>query len=469
MSADAKTTKADDKQDTQPTNAQLPDQGNKQTNSNSDKGVKESTTAPVKTTDVPSKSVTPETNTSINGGQYVEKDGQFVYIDQSGKQVSGLQNIEGHTQYFDPKTGYQTKGELKNIDDNAYYFDKNSGNGRTFTKISNGSYSEKDGMWQYVDSHDKQPVKGLYDVEGNLQYFDLSTGNQAKHQIRSVDGVTYYFDADSGNATAFKAVTNGRYAEQTTKDKDGNETSYWAYLDNQGNAIKGLNDVNGEIQYFDEHTGEQLKGHTATVDGTTYYFEGNKGNLVSVVNTAPTGQYKINGDNVYYLDNNNEAIKGLYGINGNLNYFDLATGIQLKGQAKNIDGIGYYFDKDTGNGSYQYTLMAPSNKNDYTQHNVVNNLSESNFKNLVDGFLTAETWYRPAQILSHGTDWVASTDKDFRPLITVWWPNKDIQVNYLRLMQNEGVLNQSAVYDLNTDQLLLNEAAQQAQIGIEKD
>ncbi|MDV8931380.1 glycoside hydrolase family 70 protein [Leuconostoc citreum] len=468
LSADAKTTKADDKQDTQPTNAQLPDQGNKQTNSNSDKGVKESTTAPVKTTDVPSKSVAPETNTSINGGQYVEKDGQFVYIDQSGKQVSGLQNIEGHTQYFDPKTGYQTKGELKNIDDNAYYFDKNSGNGRTFTKISNGSYSEKDGMWQYVDSHDKQPVKGLYDVEGNLQYFDLSTGNQAKHQIRSVDGVTYYFDADSGNATAFKAVTNGRYAEQTTKDKDGNETSYWAYVDNQGHTIKGLNDVNGEIQYFDEHTGEQLKGHTATVGGTTYYFEGNKGNLVSVVNTAPTGQYKINGDNVYYLDNNNEAIKGLYGINGNLNYFDLATGIQLKGQAKNIDGIGYYFDKDTGNGSYQYTLMAPSNKNDYTQHNVVNNLSESNFKNLVDGFLTAETWYRPAQILSHGTDWVASTDKDFRPLITVWWPNKDIQVNYLRLMQNEGVLNQSAVYDLNTDQLLLNEAAQQAQIGIEK-
>ncbi|MCP1276072.1 glycoside hydrolase family 70 protein [Leuconostoc citreum] len=468
LSADAKTTKADDKQDTQPTNAQLPDQGNKQTNSNSGKGAKESTTAPVKTTDVPSKSVAPETNTSINGGQYVEKDGQFVYIDQSGKQVSGLQNIEGHTQYFDPKTGYQTKGELKNIDDNAYYFDKNSGNGRTFTKISNGSYSEKDGMWQYVDSHDKQPVKGLYDVEGNLQYFDLSTGNQAKHQIRSVDGVTYYFDADSGNATAFKAVTNGRYAEQTTKDKDGNETSYWAYLDNQGNAIKGLNDVNGEIQYFDEHTGEQLKGHTATVDGTTYYFEGNKGNLVSVVNTAPTGQYKINGDNVYYLDNNNEAIKGLYGINGNLNYFDLATGIQLKGQAKNIDGIGYYFDQNNGNGEYRYSLTGPVVKDVYSQHNAVNNLSANNFKNLVDGFLTAETWYRPAQILSHGTDWVASTDKDFRPLITVWWPNKDIQVNYLKLMQQIGILDNSVVFDTNNDQLVLNKGAESAQIGIEK-
>ncbi|MFH0349529.1 hypothetical protein ACG92U_05490 [Leuconostoc citreum] len=73
MSADAKTTKADDKQDTQPTNAQLPDQGNKQTNSNSDKGVKESTTAPVKTTDVPSKSVAPETNTSINASDAISK------------------------------------------------------------------------------------------------------------------------------------------------------------------------------------------------------------------------------------------------------------------------------------------------------------------------------------------------------------------------------------------------------------
>ncbi|WP_367301135.1 glycoside hydrolase family 70 protein [Leuconostoc carnosum] len=404
----------------------------------------------------------------LTGGYYKEKDNGFVYITKDGNQVTGLQNIEGNLQYFNDN-GTQVKGTLKTLDNTAYYLDKNNGNAKTFTKISAGSYIGKSGNWQYINNKDGQPIKGLYDVQGHLQYFDLLSGNQIKNQLRSIDGVTYYFDQNTGNATTFTALSSGQYSEKKDKDSKGDEQSYWVYAEKNDNPVKGIYDINGSLQYFDLQTGAQLKGGTATIDDVTYYFEQNQGNLVSIVKQATDGQYKIENNNVYYVDNQGNTLKGLYAINGKLNFFDMTSGAQLKGTSTNVDGIYYYFDKDSGIGQYQFNLINSTQNNDaFTKHNVANTYNKDSFTNTVDGFLTADTWYRPIDIFKNGTNWVTSTEKDFRPLITIWWPNKNVQVNYLQLMQSEGLLNSSAAYDINSDQFVLNEAAKQAQINIEK-
>ncbi|MGX6989545.1 glycoside hydrolase family 70 protein [Leuconostoc fallax] len=404
----------------------------------------------------------------ITEGHYEAQGDGFVYITKDGKQLTGLQNINGNTQYFDPATGQQLKGDIKAVAGTVYYFDKNSGNARVYQKVADGTYSENNEHWQYISKVDNKPVEGLYNVQGNLQYFDMSTGNQVKNDIRSVDGVTYYFDKDSGNGSAFNALSAGEYVEKKETDAQGNQNSYWTYSGLDGNPVKGLYDINGSLQYFDEKNGAQLKGGTATVNGVTYYFEQDKGNLISVVNSVESGQYKIDNDNVYYIDNQGNTLKGLYAINGQLNYFDMSTGVQLKGASENANGVGYYFDKDKGNGQYQYSLITSTLANAFSKHNAANDYTQSSFTHTVDGFLTADTWYRPTEILKNGTTWVASTSQDLRPMITVWWPNKNVQLNYLKLMQTEGLLDSGQVYDLNSDQALLNQAAQTVQVNIEK-
>ncbi|MFR2571876.1 MAG: hypothetical protein ACLS9T_00335 [Streptococcus salivarius] len=41
---------------------------------------------------------------------------------------------------------------------------------------------------------------------------------------------------------------------------------------------------------------------------------------------------------------------------------------------------------------------------------------------LINGYLTADSWYRPASIIKDGVTWQASTAEDFRPLLMAWWP-----------------------------------------------
>ncbi|MHA8262456.1 glycoside hydrolase family 70 protein [Lactobacillaceae bacterium Melli_B3] len=52
--------------------------------------------------------------------------------------------------------------------------------------------------------------------------------------------------------------------------------------------------------------------------------------------------------------------------------------------------------------------------------------------------------------------------------MTNWWSNKDVQVNYLKLMQDNGLLSNQTQYNLFFDQTTLDQAAQTAQVSIEQ-
>ncbi|USS88032.1 MucBP domain-containing protein [Fructilactobacillus hinvesii] len=101
------------------------------------------------------------------------------------------------------------------------------------------------------------------------------------------------------------------------------------------------------------------------------------------------------------------------------------------------------------------------------EHNVAYSKDAKNFDN-VDGFLTANSWYRPKDIYENGEQWVPSTDSDRRPLLMAWWPDKDTQVAYLQNMQAAGLLPNVKFDFAKADQKLLNIMALTVQKNIEK-
>ncbi|MFT8837922.1 glycoside hydrolase family 70 protein, partial [Liquorilactobacillus satsumensis] len=131
-----------------------------------------------------------------------------------------------------------------------------------------------------------------------------------------------------------------------------------------------------------------------------------------------------------------------------------------------VNGQVMYFDNETG--------ALTSNEKQYTnglvnignEHNAAYSASADNFTQ-VNGYLTAESWYRPKDILKGGTTWTASTATDFRPLLMTWWPDKTTQLAYLEYMQKNGLLGTDVKLASNDNQQLLTDEAFKVQQNIE--
>ncbi|UQS87413.1 DUF5776 domain-containing protein [Nicoliella spurrieriana] len=391
----------------------------------------------------------------------------WYYSDANGDVVTGLQTIDGNTLYFNAD-GSQVKGEVVNDNGKQLYFDPNSGG------LVKDNFISLNGKWYYADADgsivdNPTTIKdGLFVANGNLYYHDPTTQQLVKGQILNVDGNLYQFDSATGAATALNNYTNGSWKQVKVTSSDGSQVDRYQYLDANGQPLTGLQMVNGSLLYFDPTTGLQLKGGAANVDGVNYYFDANLGTLVGTVDqVVNNGQYVTNNGNTQYVDASGNPVKGLVAVNNNLQYFDPTTGDMAKSTQMVANGATYYFDKD-GNGQYLFTNTGTPVANDFTEHNVVNSTAASDFTNTVDGFLTADSWYRPKYILADCSNWRLSNPGEYRPLITTWWPNKNVEVNYLKLMQNNGLLANNVNYDLFTAQNVLDSAAQTAQVAIEQ-
>ena len=124
----------------------------------------------------------------------------------------------------------------------------------------------------------------------------------------------------------------------------------------------------------------------------------------------------------------------------------------------------YRFDKNGGTGS-----SADSTNTNVTVNGDKNAFYGTTDKDieLVDGYFTANTWYRPKEILKDGKEWTASTENDKRPLLTVWWPSKAIQASYLNYMKEQG-LGTNQTYTSFSSQTQMDQAALEVQKRIEE-
>ena len=164
------------------------------------------------------------------------------------------------------------------------------------------------------------------------------------------------------------------------------------------------------------------------------------------------------------LDNIKKESDGKY-------YYLLEDGSHKKNFAITVNGQVLYFDENgalSSTSTYSFTQGTTNLVTDFTKNNAAYDSTKASFE-LVDGYLTADSWYRPKEILEAGTTWKDSTEKDLRPLLMAWWPDKDTQVAYLNYMTKALSNGEETkdVFTLENSQASLNAAAQIIQRKIE--
>ncbi len=151
-------------------------------------------------------------------------------------------------------------------------------------------------------------------------------------------------------------------------------------------------------------------------------------------------------------------------------YYVQADGSVKKNFAITVNGQLLYFDAETGaltsTSTYSFTEGLTNLVDNFSKNNQAYDSTEKSFE-LVDGYLTANSWYRPTKVLENGETWVDSTEESFRPLVMAWWPDVDTQINYLNSMSEYFGLNKK--YSASDSQASLNLAAEAIQVKIEQE
>lgn len=190
--------------------------------------------------------------------------------------------------------------------------------------ISGGHYTSDDqGNWYYIK--DGKALTGMQNIDNVNVYFDAD-GKQVKGDTRHVNGATYHFEKDSGR------LTRNAFAS----DKNGN----WYYLGHDGKALTGSQVIDNIPLYFYPN-GVQAKDAFVILDGNSYYFQKDTGQLVR------DRFWSDDDDNWYYSDKEGKLLTGEQTIDGFDMYF-YPDGVQAKGEIVTIGIEPYYFDKDSG-------------------------------------------------------------------------------------------------------------------------
>ena len=301
-----------------------------------------------------------ETNTAheveespvISGGHYTSDDqGNWYYI-KDGKALTGMQNIDNVTVYFDAD-GKQVKGDTRHVNGATYHFEKDSGQ-----LTRNAFASDKNGNWYYL-GQDGKALIGKQVID-NIPLYFYPNGVQAKDAFVVLDGNSYYFQKDTGQLVR----------DRFWSDDDGN----WYYSDKEGKLLTGEQTIDGfdmyfypdgvqakgeivtigiEPYYFDKDSGHKVINTDITINGKTYHAEAN-GLLIETEQKLPQrplvsgGHFQEDSSgNWYYYTATGEKLKGWQNVDGVTLYFD-KEGRQAKNGERIIDGSHYYFSHYSG-------------------------------------------------------------------------------------------------------------------------
>ena len=278
-------------------------------------------------------------------GYYSDDNGNWYYKNVNGDNLTGAQIINGQKLFF-RDNGQQVKGAYGDSYGDLYaFYDINSGN------LVTNRYVEYMGNWFYVGK-DGKPVKGARNIDGQDVFFNYR-GVQAKGGFGQ-DGVympEYYYDKDNG-----RKVTKAGFV------KDNRGLTY--YLDEKGNKVLGLHEINGDLYYFRRggaykytQLGDMWQDSINYIDGKIYYF-GHDGRAIKnrfyqwgnywyyfyADGSAATGAVQINGQQLYFDKNHGRQVKGAFAPDGH--YYDENSGELVTNQTRTIKGVTYHFDEN---------------------------------------------------------------------------------------------------------------------------
>lgn len=324
---------------------------------------------------------------------FIEVNGYWFYFDASGHMVTGEQTIDGSLYLFLPN-GVELRNHAWVDQNNQLRYSGVLGDSRVLSNVLSGNngegtfFSGKDGGQYFKLKATNELAKGMYIIDGNVQFFDFANGAQAKGIWKSYNGDVYYFQEGSGNAVSgletidgitYSFSTDGKLLGRVADAKnpvvqptaDGSEkipfmpeSSHYQGYDNakfKYEAGKSANtglfqDKKGNLRYFDSITGFQAKGQIINVNGHSYCFDQDSG-LGEMIKDVSGGHFVKRdqaGSNgrteelTFYFDLKGELVKGLVIVDGQIRYFDSETGVQYKGKTAKIAGATYYFGRENG-------------------------------------------------------------------------------------------------------------------------
>lgn len=259
---------------------------------------------------------------NLGTNRYVQVKGNWYYVGEDGKILTGEQTIDGAHVYFE-YGGKQVKGDF---DYKNQFHDKDSGN-----LVTNRFVTVKDKT--YFIGADSKAIKGATVIDNVEYFFDKETGAQVKGNF-AWNGK--YYDGITG------ALVTNSYV-QVGKD--------WYYVGNDGERLKGSQTINNVPVYFDPYDGKQAKGVFGD-DG--YFYDKDSGAKIDL----GTNRYVYINDNWYYLNGEGKILKGNQTIDGVQVHFDPYYGNQIKGEFTDSNGDvvkanSYtspvkFYDKDSG-------------------------------------------------------------------------------------------------------------------------
>jgi glucan-binding YG repeat protein len=188
---------------------------------------------------------------------------QFLMKLQDGKKVTGLQEINGKSYYFDENGILQT-GWME-LNGEKHYFKKNG--------VMKTGWMKQDGKWYYFEN-DGSMATGWAKDDGKWYYMDEEGNMERGWQL--LNGKWYYLSSDGSMATGWKSVS----------DK-------WYNFHDSGVMKTGWRKVDGKWYYMDEN-GVMQRGWL--LRGGNWYYLGKSGDM-------STGIEQING--LYYVFNEN--------------------------------------------------------------------------------------------------------------------------------------------------------------------
>ena len=239
-------------------------------------------------------------------GTWDETDGKKIFLDNSGKRVTGFCKISDKIYFFDEE-GIMKTGWITMTDGTRRYFGADGAGlvdcWKTIGKVK--YHFDENGIM----------ATGLKNISGKIYFFD-SKGKIKKGWV-TTGGKKYYFDKNG------VAYTNRWLTKKKKK----------YHFDSEGVMAKGLTRI-GSSLYFFNSKGQMKKGWVTT-GGKKYYFD-KKGK--AYVNRWLTKKKKK-----YHFDSEGVMAKGLTTIGSSLYFFN-SKGQMKKGWVT-TGGKKYYFDK----------------------------------------------------------------------------------------------------------------------------
>lgn len=259
----------------------------------------------------------PVTGQAATNSFFTDQDGKTYYFDETATAVKGNITLDNSLYFFDRK-GVQVKGFYRHPNSTFRYYDLETGKAAVNTFIT-----DTEGNRYYFD--DKAvAVKGELTLGEDLYYFD-NKGIQVKGLYRHPGSIIRYYNTETGKAAKSAFI----------KDEEGNHY----YFDEQFNAVKGYQTIDGDLYYFDRK-GVQIRGAYTHSSGKTRYYAPETGKAIS--NATIT-----DGDKTYMLDKHGVALTGYQVIDGDLYFFD-SKGVQARGLVNHGSGRIRYYAPETG-------------------------------------------------------------------------------------------------------------------------